>query len=140
MRGALLTAPRTLELEGEWSMELLSAWEAMEARREAETLADEDWEAGLCANACLLARALRQGGHRPFSHGREVLESLTARRIGELAQQWADFDRAENPSVLDGEEVVAEVKKAWSMRLMSAFNGVCSRLLALFPRRRGPGR
>ena len=140
MRGSLLSAPRALRLEGAWTLELLSAWEALEAKREAEGLARQGWEAGLCANACLLARALRENGQRPFATGREVLERLTARRIGELAARWARFDREEDPSVLDGEEVAQAVKKAWSTRLMSAFSGVCSRPSALFPRRRGPGR
>lgn len=139
MSGGLLTEPHSLELEGGWSLELLSAREALETRREAEELAAKgDWEQGICANACLLAHALRKNGEPCFKDGGAVLESLTARQIGELARRWDQFDRTVNPSVLDGEERVEQIKKAWSTRLMSVFNGVCSARSALCPQRREP--
>ena len=114
MTGGLLSRPREKDLGRGWSLRLLPAWEAMEARAEGEELAGEGREGALCANACLLARA--------------------------LAPRWGEFDRENNPSALDGEEAVDGAKKAWSARLMSAFSGVCSRLLGRCPPRRGPGR
>ena len=71
-----------------------------------------------------------------LSSGRAVLEHLSAREVAQLARLWDKLDRAENPSPEDGEEA-RTLKKAWSIRLMSAFAGVCSRPLGPFPRRSG---
>lgn len=122
------------------ALRLLSAFEVLEARREAEELCGGEGERALWANACLLARALERNGRRVFSDGGEVLKGLSVERIGALSQMWAEFCRAENPSPEDGERRVEGLKKDWSTRLMSACSGVCSRLLGPFPRRRGPGR
>ena len=108
--------------------------------REAEGLARGEAEAALCANACLLARALERGGQPVFADGGAALAGLSAREIGALAGRWAAFDRAENPSPEDGEERLEGLKKAWSTRPMSAFAGVCSNALARFRRRSGPNR
>ena len=140
MTGGLLSRPREKDRGRGWSLRLLPAWEAMEARAEGEELAGEGREGALCANACLLARALRRDKKPAFESGRAVLETLTAGQIGDLAHRWGEFDRENNPSALDGEEAVDGAKKAWSARLMSAFSGVCSRLLGRCPPRRGPGR
>ena len=108
--------------------------------REAEGLARGEAEAALCANACLLARALERGGQPVFADGGAALAGLSAREIGALAGRWAAFDRAENPSPEDGEERLEGLKKAWSTRPMSAFAGACSNALARFRRRSGPNR
>ena len=114
--------------------------EREQARREAEGLARGEAEAALCANACLLARALERGGQPVFADGGAALAGLSAREIGALAGRWAAFDRAENPSPEDGEERLEGLKKAWSTRPMSAFAGACSNALARFRRRSGPNR
>ena len=129
-----------LKLEDGRELRLLSALEVLEARREAEGLARGEAEAALCANACLLARALERGGQPVFADGGAALAGLSAREIGALAGRWAAFDRAENPSPEDGEERLEGLKKAWSTRPMSAFAGVCSNALARFRRRSGPNR
>jgi len=135
---SLLSRRDRLTLEDGTQLRLLSAQEVLEARREAEKLAQGDGERALCANACLLARALDEKGKPVFDSGREVLENLSAREVARLAKQWDGLDRAENPSPEDGEEAVQAIKKAWSTRLMSAFAGVCSRPLGRSPRKRGP--
>ena len=124
----MLERRERLKLEDGRELRLLSALEVLEARREAEGLARGEAEAALCANACLLARALERGGQPVFADG------------GALAGRWAAFDRAENPSPEDGEERLEGLKKAWSTRPMSAFAGVCSNALARFRRRSGPNR
>ena len=116
---------------------VFSALEVLEAGREAAELAQHEEERALCANACLLARALERRGKPVFPSGRAVLEGLSAREIRELARRWNELDRAENPSPEDGMEDVLALKKAWSMRLMSAFAGVCSAPFRPFPRRNG---
>lgn len=123
--------------EGE--LRLLSAREVLEARREAEGLARDGRERALCSNACLIARALERKGRPVYANGQEVLDKLRVEDIARLSGQWAELNRAWNPSATDGQEAVERRKKAWSTRLMSAFNGVCSVCSALCPRRNGPG-
>ena len=59
-----LAGPKEMETEDGETLRLLTAMEVLQARREAEELAQEDRERALCANACLLARALERGGFR----------------------------------------------------------------------------
>ena len=138
--GGILAGKRRIEAGEGRTLRLLSALEVLEARREAAELAREDRERALCANACLLARALEKRGRPVYDSGEAVLAAMTAEEIGALAKRWSDFRRAENPSAEDGEERVDALKKAWSTRLMSAFSGACSGRLGRFPPRRGPGR
>ena len=140
--GALLGGGIRVRAEGHgnWTLRLLSAQEVWEARREAGDLTGDERERALCSNACLLARALEQGGAAVFSSGAQVLAGLQVAEIAALSRQWAQFNRMENPSPEDSEERVDALKKAWSTRLMSAFAGACSGVLACFPGRRKPGR
>ena len=135
---SLLNRKDRVTLADGTQLRLLSALEVLEARREGEELARGEGERALCANACLLARALEENGRPVFQSGRAVLEHLSAREVAQLARRWDALDRAENPSPEEGEEEARALKKAWSIRLMSAFAGVCSRHLGPFPRRSGP--
>ena len=138
MMGGLLELPRERGLGEGWSLRLLTAREEMECRREGLELAAEEGEGqeALCANACLVARVLRRRGKAGFGSGREALERLTAGQIARLAGQWGEFDQECDPGPWE-EKAVDAAKKAWSTRLMSAFSGVCSKVLALFRRRSG---
>ncbi len=136
----LLTGASRRKVENGRELRLLSAREILEARREAEELARGEREHALCANACLLARALEKRGRPVFANGEDVLRKMTAREIAALAQRWAQFDRETDPSPEDGEERVNALKKVWSTRLMSAFNGACSKCLGRCLPRRGPER
>ena len=118
-------------------LRLLSAREVLEARREGDGLARDGRERALCRNACLVARALERRGRPVYEDGAAVLDSLRAEDIARLAESWAAFNRERNPSPLDGEEALSRRKKAWSTRVMSAFNGACSVCSALCPPRRG---
>ena len=135
MRGGILNLPRYRSLGNGWTVRLLSAREELEARREGEELAGEEREKALCANACLLSRALLRDGEQAFASGEEVLETLTAGQIADLARRWGEFDRECDPAPWD-EKAVDQAKKDWSTRLMSAFSGACSRLLGRCPPRR----
>ena len=135
----LLGGRRRLDLGEGLTLRLLSAMEVLEARREAGALALEGRERALCANACLLAKALERDGRPLFDSGRATLEGLRVEDIAALARRWARFSREENPSPEEGEKAEA-LKKAWSTRLMRAFSGVCSGLLGRCPPRPGPGR
>ena len=137
---ALLEGRERLELEGGRSLRLLSALVVLQAGREAEALAGAPEERPLCANACLLARALEQDGRALFQTGREVLEKLTPRQIARLTERWMEMDKRENPGVTVEQGRAEAIKKAWSTRLRSAFAGVCSGRLAPCPPRHGPER
>lgn len=119
---------------------LLSAFEALEAGREAEELIRKDRERALCANACLLARALTRGGKPAFESGQAVLAAMPAEEIAVLARRWSRFNREENPGLDEGEERTEQLKKASSTRRKSALSGACCAPLARFLRRRGSGR
>ena len=121
----------------EGTLRLLSAREVLEARREGDELARDGRERALCRNACLIAKALERAGRPVFESGRAALDGLRVEDIARLADAWAAFNRECNPSPLDGEEETGRRKKAWSTRVMSAFNGACSVCSALCPPRRG---
>ena len=137
MSMGLLEGMERLRLEDGRTLRLLSALEVLQARREAEELAQGGEELALCANACLLSRALERDGRPVFDSGRAALAGMSAREIGALAGRWAAFDRGENPSPENGEEAAMPAKKAWSTRLRRAFAGVCSGRSTPFPRRTG---
>ena len=137
---SILAQRDRIGLDNGMDLRLLSALEVLQARREAEELARSDRERALCANACLLARALERGGEPVFSTGGAVLEGLSVEQIASLSRQWSAFNRRENPSPEEGEPEVHDLKKAWSTRLMRAFSGACSGLLGRCPPSRGPGR
>ena len=105
---SILARRDRMSLENGLELRLLSALEAMEARREGLEMAEDGLERALCSNACLLARALEEaGGHTPvFSDGRAVLAGLTAEEIGALAGRWSRFSRENDPGLdLPGEEL-----------------------------------
>ena len=121
--------------EGE--LRLLSAREILQLRRESAELSKDGTERALCSNACLIARALMKGNRQVYPHGAAVLDALRVEDIVRLADTWGQFNQTCNPSPLDGSEEISRRKKAWSTRLMRAFNGVCSVPSARCPRKIG---
>ena len=71
----MLERRERLKLEDGRELRLLSALEVLEARREAEGLARGEAEAALCANACLLARALERDG-KPGEDGKRATDFI----------------------------------------------------------------
>ena len=107
-----LAGPKEMETEDGETLRLLTAMEVLQARREAEELAQSDRERALCSNACLLSRALEiQEGEPVFSSGREVLSGLRVEEIAALAATWSRFNREENPGLTMEAEQVEDVKK-----------------------------
>ncbi len=111
MEGSILARRDRMALDNGMTLRLLSAFEVLQARREAGELAAEDRERALCSNACLLARALEHKGKPVFDSGLAVLEGLTVAEIAALCQQWRDFDRTENPALNLNEQELETVKK-----------------------------
>lgn len=90
-----------IALGGGWMLKTMPALELLQARREASGLARDRRERALCANACLLARALEdeKTGQPVFPDGKAVLAGLTAEEIGALAARWGAFRRANDPGL-----------------------------------------
>ena len=135
MQTSLLGGPDRLELEDQRQLRLLSAMEVLEARREADWLAQGARERALCSNACLLARALMKDGDQLFRDGSHVLEELTVEEIGTLAEQWSKFNRQVNPGPQIGEDRVEEQKNVWSTPGRSGCTGACCDPFQPCPRR-----
>ena len=112
MTGSMLAQRDRLPLDNGFELRLLSALEVLQARREAAELAADGQERALCANACLLARALEEtGDHTPvFSDGRAALAGLTVEEIGALAARWSRFSRENDPGLDLPEEELEQVK------------------------------
>lgn len=133
-----LAGAERLALEDETCLRLLSALEVLKARAEGKALSAEiQGDDALCANACILARAWENKGQPVCGSGKEVLKRLTVSQIQALARRWAEFDRRENPGLLESEERIDALKKAWSTGPRSALDGVCSAILGRFQRKKG---
>lgn len=102
-----------MTLDNGFDLRLLSALETLQARREGLELASDGRERALCANACLLSRALeRTEDHSPaFPDGRAVLAGLTAEEIAALAARWDAFRRESDPGLELSEEELERVKE-----------------------------
>lgn len=135
MYTSLLAGPDRLELGEGRQLRLLSAIEVLEARREADWLAQGERERALCSNACLLARVLMKQDKRLFRDGSDVLEHLTVEEIGGLAAQWAQFNRQVNPGPDSQPDRIEELKKVWSTPGRSGCTGACCDPFQPCPRR-----
>ncbi|MBQ3557449.1 MAG: hypothetical protein IJA11_06600 [Oscillospiraceae bacterium] len=137
MQWGLLNGPERLELEDGRQLRLLSAFEVLQARAEARQLAGDGREMALCANACLLARAVLCGEAPQFRDGTQVLAELTVEEIERLAGRWARFNRTVNPGPKVDDEEADRLKKAWSTPGRSGCTGACCELFQPCPRRNG---
>jgi hypothetical protein len=108
-------------------LRLLSALEVLQARREAGELMGEERERALCANACLLARALEQTeDHAPvFANGEAVLAGLTMEEIAALARRWAELRKSADPGLGISQEGLENVKKNSAQTGESDCDGEC---------------
>lgn len=125
MNWGLLDGPEQLELEQGRKLRLLSAFEVLQARAEARHLVSEEREMALCANACLLAKAVLCGDAPAFRDGEQELEQLTVEEIQRLAGLWSEFNREVNPGPKIDDEQVDTLKKAWSTREERGCTGAC---------------
>lgn len=137
MDRGLLSGPDRLEMEDGQQMRLLSAFEVLQAKAEARGLADEARERALCANACLLAKAILRAGEPKFRNGEQVLRELTVEQINGLAKRWMEFNRQVNPGPGVDEEEADRLKKAWSTPGRSGCTGACCEPFQPCPRKNG---
>ena len=103
MPSSILAQKDRISLGNGFDLRLLSALEVLQAHREGRELAERDEELELCADACLMARALEGTEDRTpaFSGGQEVLAGLTAEEILALTARWSAFSQESAP-VLEG--------------------------------------
>ena len=95
---SLLGGRRTAALKGA-QLRLISAHALLQAQREAAELAKDAPEtAGLCLNACILAKAVHRDGKRMFEDGADVMDRLPAERIGFWAERYLSLCAQENPA------------------------------------------
>ncbi len=144
METSILARWNCLTLDNGMRLRLLSALEVLQARREAEELAQAPRERALCSNACLLSRALETAEGSPvFSSGEAVLAGLRVEEISTLAKTWSQFNREENPPLTMGQEEAEELKKTsrrWGgpASLAGAESFRCAALRAESPGHAGP--
>ena len=93
----MLERRERLKLEDGRELRLLSALEVLGGPPGGGGAGQGEAEAALCANACLLARALEQGGQPVFADGGAALAGLSAREIGALAGRWAALTGRKTP-------------------------------------------
>ena len=122
----LTAGRRRKKLSDGSDLRILSALEVLEARREAEEMGGTEEEQALYSNACLLARAWEKRGKPCYASAEGILKNLSVSQVQNLAGLWAEFDREENPGFSVHQKRLDALKKVWSMRLRSAFVGVCS--------------
>lgn len=112
-----VSAPAALlPLEGGRALRLLTEMEEMQVRREAMELAVNEMDLPLCANACLVARALVCAGERVYADGRAVLDGLSAEEIEALAERWAAFRREKGVGLGLGENRLDALKASLAAR------------------------
>ena len=112
MGASILAGRDRMNLDNGMRLRLLSALEVLQARREAEELAQPERERALCSNACLRARALEtQEGEPAVASGRGVLSGRRVEEIAALAAAWSRFNREENPGLTMEAEQAEDVKK-----------------------------
>ena len=118
---------------GPFELRVLTAWELLQARREAKGLEQEALEAGLCLNACVLARAASVRGRAVFSSGQQVLMRLSAETIETLSARYAALSQRQRRRL-------QRCGRIWPRAPMSGSSGGCCGSSAFCPLRRAPGR
>lgn len=110
-------------------LRLLTAWELLEARAEAERCCEDAAALGLWQNACLLARAVTRWGRRPWADGAAALKHCGPEEIEAMAAQYRAMaerwdphcgqDEAKTEAMLDKLRQMPEARIQW--RVLRSF-------------------
>ncbi len=106
----LLAGKRSAQRQGH-ELRILSAWELMQARQEAEELSGGKDTAALRGNACILRWAVVRGNTQVFSTGAEVLKTWSAEKIADEIRAYRSLASRVDPDCGQGERVHALVEK-----------------------------
>lgn len=98
----LLAGDRRLERHG-YQLRVLSAWELLQARREAEELGADPETAGLRHNAGVLCRAVVRGNTPVFSTAAALLRQWSAEKVAQEMAVYREFARQIAPDCGDSE-------------------------------------
>lgn len=79
---------RKAGIPGGREVQILSARELLQAGQEGKELAAEKDAEGLCVNAAILARAIRENGRAVFADGAEVLSAMSAEEIARDMERY----------------------------------------------------
>lgn len=90
-----------------YDLRMISAWDAMDAAREA---AGHD-DSPLWRNACVLARALYRGRKRVFSSGQDVMKSLPGQTVACWMRAYHTLCRAQVAAWQEQKDALA--RDAW---------------------------
>lgn len=86
---------------GAVELRLISAYELLQAQREAEDFHGQEQTEGLLLNACILAKAAQKNGKPLFASGEEVLRSLSAQTIEKWMLAYVNACEQDDPSCLE---------------------------------------
>lgn len=110
-------------------LRLLTAWELLQARAEAERCCSDAAELGLWQNASLLARAVTRWGRRRWPDGAAVLKACTPGQIEAMARRYqlmaehcdphCGQDEAQTSAMLERLRQMPEARIQW--RVLRAF-------------------
>ena len=110
---SFLAGPRRIKRDGH-ELRILSAWELLQARREAETLPGREETAALRNNACILSWAVVRGGGKVFSSGKSVLENWSGEQIAREMQAYRALAERVDPGCGEGsktETLLAQLRQ-----------------------------
>lgn len=79
-------------------LRMISAYELLQAQREAADMDAEEQTEGLLLNACILSRAAEKNGKRLFPDGTAVLQALPAQTIEKWMLRYIEAAQQDDPS------------------------------------------
>lgn len=103
-----------------YTLHLLTAWELMEAKKEAQELGTDPETAGLRNNAAILARAVRQGNSRVFSSPEALIRQWSGERIAEEMTAYRKLSEKSEPDWTDEaliEKLRNQLGEDWEARI-----------------------
>lgn len=104
----------------DYCLRLLTAWELMEAKREAQGLGKDPDTLGLRNNAAILARAVVQGDRPVFSSPEALLRQWSGERIAEEMTVYRKLSEAAEPDWTDEaliEALRGKLGEDWEARI-----------------------
>lgn len=103
----LLGGSKEIRRPGGYDLRVLTARQLLEVKEAVEEKCPEGPEKGLWSNACILTRAVYQGGKRVFSDANVLLECWSAERIAEEMDAYRKLAEETAPELEQPEKLEA---------------------------------